>query len=295
MDVISNSIPLVTVITSLTSNATAKATGKNQAGSPAAGDSAPASVLDKWLKAAEQGAELLNGSRKFMSQLQNNLVAQKIAFIKAQIRILQTTGGDPRTVAHQIAQLSRELSMAVREYASSLGGGSVSQGGVTVTVTESAAQATSTDNAGGTANGDGTTAAARGDTTTTAVESTMVSETAVSITTVQPAHPDSAQQSGDGVKVRQMDVWQAKRGEFTGSSADANAVQGFKQEIRDIINQLKALAGQQKQRLHKAGDLSAAGYLDQANQSFSEIENDLSNISTASMPAASADSVDVFA
>jgi len=220
MDAISNATPLVAVINSLTGSASTSTAGNNRSSQATTGTDQSA-VSGNWLTSAQQAANQLDSSRETMNQMQNNLVEEKIALIKAQIRILETTGGDPRIVAHQIAQLSRELAMAVSEYSSGSGSAG-SLGSVPATVTASPSQTVAT----------------------------------------------------------------------TGSST---GIQGFRQEVQSMTVQLKALAEQQKQRLHKSRDHSADQYLDQANSSFTAIESSLARIPSPPLSAASSDSVDLLA
>lgn len=74
-------------------------------------------AMQAQLQQARQAVSQLDASSQQSAQAQKTAAAERVKQIKEQIRMLMMLGGDPKSMARQIAQLSRELANAARDYA----------------------------------------------------------------------------------------------------------------------------------------------------------------------------------
>jgi hypothetical protein len=251
-------------------------------------DPEKADELKKKLDDADQVIAQLRTGKSNAAQSRKEAAAQKIERIKREIEILMRMGGDPKMVAKQIAQLSKELASAVREYA--LAGGVSSPDNVAATdATDSTSVANNT--LSNVAQSD----SAVGSPATAAVLSAVLvsSESALSgkkeeddnATSNAPttAQDNGVQQYQETSQQQSKTYWQNKSDELTKKISAAEPDRDFIRTVRTLVAMLKMLASQQKQRLSEKGDHSADREIAQTNQALAEVEKTLSSMDSSGM------------
>lgn len=249
-------------------------------------DPARADALKKQLDEARQAVAQIGNAKQDVNQSRKAAAAERVKQIKAQIQALRMMGGDPKSIARQVAQLAREMSAAASEYASAGGGA------------QQASQPMA-DGATATAGGNVETAeAAESGSVATTVKTEVSSATnreqaepgrktdqsedaTVSAALSGVTLAEGSRQYQENQKQQFKDAVQNSIAELQQKSSAAAADKAFAQEVRALAEQLKALAKQQEQRLRQARDQSASGDLSQANQALAEAESSASKISVS--------------
>ena len=250
-------------------------------------DPEKANFLKKQIDEANEVITQLRSSKSNMAKSAKAAAEEKVRRIKEQIKMLKMMGGDPKMIAKQIAQLSKELAVAAREYSSGAAG-------VKSSPDSAAAAVTSIDtNISTTAQNDGK---AGGAVASLAVSAATVSgelaasgekgengeSAAPDITSKTPTDAVQEKNTREDQKDTQWqklitDI-QNNASEISSNTAAADADRKFAQEVRILVAQLKLLAKQQEQHLHQAFDHSADLEIAQTNQALAEAEKIVSGL-----------------
>ncbi len=198
---------------------------------------------------ARATVETLNHLLKQQKDSRRAMASQKVARLKQQIQALRMTSsmGDPKAVARQAARLARELAAAVKEYGAAGAGG---LGGLSVAVPASGASASSATNA------ESTPAAAGA--ADPAVAASAQAETGSASVTTGPAQASNAAESSVPASEAEKrdalrDSWQQYASDVQKASDEKSADDAFRLEVRKLLNQLKAIIEQQKNRAAQNG------------------------------------------
>ena len=268
-------------------------------------DPQKADALKKKLDDAGQAVDQLRAVKSKILQSRKADAAEKVKRIKQEIQMLKTMGGDPRVIARRIAQLSRELAAAAREYASASADGRSSQNDLTTSdagasVAGNNTMLLSTAGAGSAAGpvvvpaetGSGDAAASgRAD----EKGGSTPKEATTAATSVGAALEEGMRQYQEAQRQKMTDDVQKITDDTKQKTAEAEADRQFAQDVRTAAALLKALAKQQEQRLHKAGDHSEDHELSQTNRVLAEAEKSVSGMLAPSTSATAVFAVSVVA
>lgn len=190
-----------------------------------------------WDEARQAVAQLNTRSQNYGAE-QKAIAAQKVQYIKDQIKMLTMMGGagNPKANARQIAQLAKELAAAVHEYAS--------------------------------ASNSNEAPAATANSATQSPPNTTPSDPAPIATESATATDTSSAQDKPGMQSLMAGLYQKSQGSDTD--------QAFIREVRDLAEKLKALARQQQARMQQEG--SDAGDISKIYQATDDIAKGLSDI-----------------
>jgi hypothetical protein len=248
-----------------------------------------ADTLKKQLDDANQVIAQLRAGKSNARQSRKADAAEKIKRIMEQIKMLKLMGGDPKKILRQIAQLVRELGSAAREYAAASAGSASSQDSAAPagTATNTSGDNTAMSNVANSDSADSGTAATM--TVSAAAVSSEPAATGEKEEKDARALPDAAstaptsmaldkgmQQYQETQRQKINDDVQRITSEIKQKSSSADADRQFAEAVRTLAALLKALARQQAQRLHKAGDHTADHELNQINQVLVEAEKSVS-------------------
>ena len=252
-------------------------------------DPEKADTLKKQLDDGKQAVDQLRAVKNNALQSRKAEATEKIKRIKQEIQMLKTMGGDPRMIARRIAQLARDLAQAAREYASASGGGESSQDNLAASDAGASTTGSNTTLLSA-AGGDGGVSGAAAPVVVSAetgsggaAASGSADEKDGSIPTgateAAPAgvtREEGMRQYQEAQRQKMTDDVQKVTGNVKQKTAEAEADRQFAQDVRTLAALLKALARQQEQRLHKAGDHSADHELSQTNRVLAEAEKSVS-------------------
>jgi hypothetical protein len=270
-------------------------------------DPQKADALKKKLDDAGQAVDQLRAVKSKIMQSRKKEAAEKVKRLKEQIQMLKVMGGDPRMVARQIAQLSRELAAAAREYASASKDGASSQDNMSA---EGAGASTTGNNIAllNAAGGDGGVSGAAapvivsaetgsGEAAASGSTDAKDGSTPTGATEAVPAGvtQEGMRQYQEAQRQKLTDDVQKVTGDIKEKTAEAEADRQFAQDVRTVAALLKALARQQEQRLHKAGDHSADYDLKRTSQALAEAEKSVSGTLAPSTNATAVLAVSVIA
>ncbi len=238
------------------------------------------SFLDK-MKDIQQAIMQASAATQRIDQSRKAVAAEMVRRIKEQLRMMMSmmAGMDPKTKARLIAQMSRELAAAVREYAAASGG---AQEGVATTAGDADAQNDNTASSGGEQNAMAGAAGASETSTVTAPEASAASQTPGT----SPDEATGAPRQVGGLVRDQLAEYSQHAG-----SPDAKADQEFATEVRKLAAMLKALAKQNE--VHARKDMERSTERETANtlDALGEVERSLSGIVSADIPVAASISV----
>ena len=250
-------------------------------------DPARADALKKQLDDARQAGAQIGNAKQDVNESRKAAAAERVKQIKAQIQALKMMGGDPKSIARQVAQLARELSAAASEYASAGGGAQQASqpavNGTTAIAGGNAAASEAADSGGASATADVPSATVREQQAAAEKKTDQPEDAAVSAAVSGTALAEGSRQYQENQKQQFKDAVQKNIAELRQKSSAAEADREFAQEVRALAAQLKALAKQQEQRLRQARDQSASGDLSQANQVLAEAESSASKISMSAI------------
>jgi archaellum component FlaC len=227
-------------------------------------DPEKADVLEKRLEDTRQAVSQLSAIKQSMSQTKKANAAEKIARIKEQIKMLKMMGGDPRSIARQIAQLARELSSASKEYSEGTGSSPPTPDNTLSTLNKAPAAVVSSETT-------------PDDTSGTEADPAATEKSGATLT-------ENSRQHEEDTRQKNSDDLQNKIVEIRQKSSVSDADREFIQEVRRLAAQLKALANQQKQRLHLTKQQAAHHDLNQTDQALANVEKSVSSIATGVMP-----------
>ncbi len=236
--------------------------------------------VNKW-KDAQQAISSMSNAGQSISHARKAAAAEMLNRLKEQLKIMMSmlASMDPKTRARLIAQMSRDLAAAAREYAAASGGGA--QESVTVNVADSGGTQNDSAAASGgeqPANADATAVAA--DTAPSpdaGAESAAAATAATPTTAANPADATStSQQVGDTVRGKLAEYAQ------NSGSPDAKADQEFAMEVRKLAAMLKALAKQGEVHAPKHPEKSTEREMANISEALKEVEHSLSSIESGS-------------
>lgn len=213
-----------------------------------------ADALSRQYEDSKSLAKQMEALRKSMKDAPKADAAQRVARIKEEIRMLQMMGGDPKLVAHRVAQLARELGQAAKTYAAASSGSAAMGGTGEGAAGGGDASATVANVAAG--NADGVAANVASD-KVNRVAAMSESEAA---TTAEAPHPALATTISElNTKLddyRQSHLAEARQ-KIIDSAASAEEAQGdrsFQDEVRELAAKLRALAEKAARALKQMGD-----------------------------------------
>ncbi len=258
-------------------------------------DPAKADFLKKQIDEANEVITQLRSSKSNMAKSAKAAAEEKVRRIKEEMKILRMMGGDTKMIAKQIAQLSKELAVAAREYASGAAGAKSSPDSAAAVGTSSDTKMATTVQNDSTAGGSAALPAVSavtvpGELASSGAKGENGESATPVITSKTPtdAVQDKKAQEDQKYVLRQQliaDI-QNNAAEISSKTAAAEADRKFAQEVRILAAQLKLLARQQEQRLHKALDHSAVLEVAQTNQALSEAEKIVSGLLAQAISAA---------
>lgn len=236
------------------------------------------SFINQW-KDAQQAIKRTIAATQDIGQSRKAMAAEVVRRLKEQLRIMMSmmAGMDPKAKARLIAQMSRELAAAVREYAAASGGGA--QGNVSMTADNAGAQ---NDNAASSGGEQSTNAGAAAATSETSPGDTpeASAEGAVPAAITTPAASPS-ETTGSPRKVGELVRGQLAEYSQNSGSPDAKADQEFAMEVRKLAAMLKALAKQSEVRAQKNPEKSTKRETASTNDALKEVESSLASIASA--------------
>jgi hypothetical protein len=258
-------------------------------------DPKKAETLKKQLDDAKQVIAQLRTGKSNARQSRKTDAAEKIKRIQEQIKMLKLMGGDPKMIARQIAQLARELGSAAREYAAASADGASSQdnaantSGDNTTMPNIAESDRADNGAAETVTASVVTVSGEPAATGEKEEKDGSTSPAAASTASTGVALDKVMQQYQEVRRQKInDNVQRLTAEIRQKTAAANADRQFAQDVRTLAALLKALARQQEQRLHKAGDHTADQELNQTSRVLAEAEKSVSGMVAPGMTAMSA-------
>lgn len=247
-------------------------------------DPEKADLLEKQIDDANQLITQLRICKKNISKSAKGTAASKVQQIKDQIKMLMLMGGDPKMIAKKIAQLSRELAAAVREYASSSGNNSIDAGNAEAAGVSNDNPATTLQNSDSSESMSSALSTATSSSEAASIgEKGVCREVPAGIN--QQSQENTEQSKSTGQDMRSLlpqsskDFWN-KEFDLASRRLPADDDRAFTWEVRKLIAQLKFLARQQKQRLQQAGKSSTDNVFTEINQSLAETEKSISAINS---------------
>lgn len=235
-------------------------------------------------KDAEQAIETLKQARTSAKDTQKEMARRKLEQIKQRIAMLKMTASiDPAGTARQIAALSRELSSAVKAYASAAG---ASSGGLDAS-TASSTDATDAGSAeSGGAEGEATAAE-------TAVAAT---DAEAQITEGQTTEDGAAETKPDSASARAAELYRqiqsspevrARERDREAKKAEAADAEDFLKQARELAMALKDILQKVAQAAKARGESGAEDVEDaeDAEKALGQVQQQI-NSAAGSMPAA---------
>jgi len=261
-------------------------------------DPEKADDLKKKMEDTQQVVDQLKTGRMNTLKSRKAEAVEKVKRIKQEIQMLKAMGGDPKALARRIAQLSRELAQAAREYvsasadiASSQKDGTIAAGSVSAAAT--VAGLSGTEGAAGVMAASAVlpfasteTAAAAPDTAAKQDEKRDGDSTGTEASA--PANQkleEGLRQYQEAQRQKLSDEVERIRGEIVQQTVDAEADRKFAQDVRSAAALLKALAEQQKRRLHQAGDDTVDFEFNEIDKALNDAEKSVSAIQASTMTA----------
>lgn len=239
-----------------------------------------ADALSRQYEDSKSLAKQMEALRKGMKDAPKADAAQRVARIKEEIRMLQMMGGDPKLVAHRVAQLARELGQAAKTYAAA-SSGSAAMGTGEGDVGGEGVSATAANGAAGNADGAAANVASDGVNRAAAIPE---SETAATAEAPRPALATTIAELNTKLDdYRQSHLAEARQ-KIIDSSASAEEAQGdrrFQDEVRELAAKLRALAEKAARALKQMGDDHNPD-IAATKQGLSEIEHVSGQIAKAS-------------
>lgn len=226
------------------------------------------SFINKW-KDAQQAIKLTSTATQDIGQSRKAMAAEMVRRLKEQLRIMMSmmAGMDPKAKARLIAQMSRELAAAVREYAAASGGAAQEN------IAATADSAGSKNDNGASSGGDQSANAATSETSPSAVQEASVSSPT----------PAASPSEATGAPRQVGELVRGKLAEYSQNSGspEAKADQEFVMEVRKLAAMLKALAKQSDVHAQKNPEKSTERETASTNDALKEVERSLSSIESA--------------
>ncbi|MDQ5988639.1 MAG: hypothetical protein CSYNP_04400 [Syntrophus sp. SKADARSKE-3] len=261
-------------------------------------DPEKADDLKKKMEDTQQVVDQLKTGRMNTLKSRKAEAVEKVKRIKQEIQMLKAMGGDPRALARRIAQLSRELAQAAREYVSAsadiassqkdgtIAAGSVSAAGTVAVLSGTEGAAGVMADAAVLPFASTETEAAAPDTAAKQDEKRDGDSTGTEASV--PANQkleEGLRQYQEAQRQKLSDEVERIRGEIVQQTVDAEADRKFAQDVRSAAALLKALAEQQKRRLHQAGDDTVGFEFNEIDKALNDAEKSVSAIRASTMTA----------
>lgn len=266
-------------------------------------DPEKARALRKQLEESRSILERIKSAKVDVDEQRKAAAQEKIQRIKEELKALRMLASvNPEAAARRAAQLSRQLSAAVKEYASASGGAGAVGIGAGVSA-ELAGGADSVNPAGisGAAVGTGVSAtapdvavAAATETTNTTVSDPSGATAALQgqegapgttpfAATDTPAEiAEGSDGDGDSASTIRAAIQEQAAG-MDRSFGESREHQEFVREVREIKNALKAIIELAKRKLEEKNDSSADRDINDAERALTEVESSLAQISSAGL------------
>ncbi|HBC07328.1 MAG TPA: hypothetical protein DC046_07060 [Rhodospirillaceae bacterium] len=278
-------------------------------------DPEKARALRKQLDESKSILERIKSAKVDVNEQRKAAAQEKIQRIKEELKALRMLASvNPEAAARRAAQLSRQLSAAVKEYASASGGAGAVGIGAGVSA-ELAGGANSMNPAGisGAATGTGGAAApdaaagtavpAVPETTNTAASDPSGATAALQGQEEAPGTTPFAatdtlaeiaeDNDGDSASTIRAAIQEQAAG-MDQSFGESRAHQEFVREVREIKNALKAIIELAKRKLEEKNDSSVDRDINDAERALTEVESSLAQISSTGL-AGMTGTVNIFA
>jgi hypothetical protein len=229
----------------------------------------------------------LRSSKSNMAKLAKAAAEEKVRRIKEQIKMLKMMGGDPKMVAKQIAQLSKELALAAREYLSGAAGarsfldsGAEAATSIDKDISAAAQQGSIAGNTALLPAASATTVSGELDSSGEKGEN----DESVASGSASKTQPGEVQDKNkladqkDALRQQLINDIQNNADEISSKTAVAEADRKFARELIILAAQLKLLARQQEQHLHLTGEYSTYLEIAKTNQALAEVEKCVSDL-----------------
>jgi hypothetical protein len=266
-------------------------------------DPEKARALRKQLDESRSILERIKSAKVDVDEQRKAAAQEKIRRIKEELKALRMLASvNPEAAARRAAQLSRQLSAAVKEYASASGGAGALGGGAGISAA-SAGGADSVNPAGvsGAAAGAGVSASAPDVAVAAATETANTAatdpsgataalqgqegttETTPFAATDTPAEiAEDSDGDGDSASTIREAIQEQAAG-IDRSFGESREHQEFAREVREIKNALKAIIELAKRKLEEKNDSSADRDINDAERALTEVESSLAQISSAGL------------